>query len=50
MGNFVSTVTLDSIEGSVSDLELPSEARTAALWAEDTEYHISALTEAAAVR
>ena len=49
-GKTVQTVTLTQIEGSIRDLRLVNGARTAALWAEDPEYHISALTEAASLR
>jgi hypothetical protein len=49
-GNYVQTVTLTQIAGQIRDLRLVNNARTAALWAEDPEYHISALTEAAALR
>ena len=49
-GNFVRLVTLGELEGTVSQLRLPNSIRTAALWAEDPEFHISVLTEAAALR
>jgi len=49
-GKTVQTVTLTAIEGSTRDLRLINSARSAALWAEDPEYHISALTEAASLR
>ena len=49
-GKQVQTVILTQIEGSVRDLKLVSNARTAALWAEDPEYHISALTDASSLR
>ena len=49
-GRHVQTVTIDAIDGNVRDLRLPNSARTAALWAEDPEYRISALTEAVALR
>jgi hypothetical protein len=47
-GNIVETIALSDLEGSLE--ELPGSGRSAALWAEDPEYHVSALTEAAAVR
>jgi hypothetical protein len=49
-GRQVQTVTLTQIEGSTGDLRLSNTARTAALWAEDPEYHVSALTQATALR
>ena len=49
-GNTVQTVTITDIQGNIRDLRLANSIRTAALWAEDPEYHISALTDAAPVR
>ena len=49
-GKFVQTLTISSIEGNIRDLRLSNSTRSAALWAEDPEYHISALTDAAMVR
>jgi len=49
-GKPVQTLTISSIEGNVGDLRLNNSVRTAALWAEDPEYHISALTDAVLVR
>ena len=49
-GKVVQTVTVTENEGNVRDLRLINSTRTAALWAEDPEYHISAFTEAASVR
>jgi len=43
-GNYLSTVKLTSLSGSVSQLRLPSDARTAALWAEDEANFCSAFT------
>jgi hypothetical protein len=43
-GSYLATVTLTSKTGSVSDLKLPSSARTAALWAEDEDNFCSAFT------
>jgi len=43
-GNYLRTVKLDSLTGNISDLGLPSSARTVALWAEDEENFCSALT------
>ena len=49
-GNPVQTVTLPGMDGNIRDLRLLSSARTAALWADDPEYHVSALTNAATIR
>ena len=49
-GRVVQTLLLTDIQGNVRDLRLPNSVRTAALWAQDPEYRISALTEAAVVR
>jgi hypothetical protein len=49
-GNILQTVSPPDIEGSIQDLKLSNSVRSLALWAEDTEYHTSSLTEAAAVR
>jgi len=49
-GNYVTTVELSSLTGSVSQLNLPSSVRTAALWAEDTAYFCSAFTNVVSVR
>jgi len=49
-GKPVQTLTVSIIQGNVSELKLNNSVRTAALWAEDPELHISALTEAVAVR
>lgn len=48
-GNYVRTVTLTSLSGSVSELRLPSSVRTVALWAEDEENFCSAFTNAVSV-
>jgi len=44
-GNYISTVEVKSLSGPVSQLNLPSAAATAALWAEDPAYYISAFTK-----
>ena len=49
-GKPIQTILLSSDDGNIRDLRLSGNVRTAALWANDTEYHISALTESAAVR
>ncbi|MCL2758854.1 MAG: hypothetical protein FWD22_01425 [Treponema sp.] len=43
-GNHVATVRLPSVMGNVSQLRIPSNARTAALWAEDEANFCSAFT------
>jgi hypothetical protein len=43
-GNYNSTVDLQSLSGSVSQLKLPSAVRTVALWTEDPAYYLSAFT------
>ena len=49
-GKYVFTVNLASLSGAVADLGIPSQARTAALWAEDTQYFTSAMTYVTALR
>jgi len=49
-GNYMQTAALTSLSGAVSDLNLPSQARTAALWAEDAQYFTSAYTDVATLR
>ena len=49
-GKPVQTLTITDIEGNLRDLRILNNVRTAALWAEDPEYHISALTDAVSVR
>jgi hypothetical protein len=49
-GNIISVLILDTIEGRVSDLDIPANARAAALWAEDSAYFTSALTDVAPLR
>ena len=49
-GNYVFSANLTSLSGAVADLGIPSQARTAALWAEDTQYFTSAFTYVAALR
>ena len=44
-GNYISTVVIQSLNGSFSDLNLPSSVRTAALWAEDEINFSSAFTD-----
>jgi hypothetical protein len=49
-GEYISTLKLSALTASVSSLSLPSNARSAALWAEDSLYFVSALTEAVSLR
>ena len=49
-GNYISLVNLSRLSGSIDELGLPAEARTAALWAEDAQYFTSAITYVSAVR
>ena len=49
-GKAVQTLTVTELRGNIRDLRLSNNVRTAALWAEDPEYHISALTDAVAMR
>ena len=49
-GKPIQTITVNNSEGNIRDLRLPNSVRTAALWANDSEYRISALTDAVSVR
>ena len=49
-GNYVFTAVLDSPGGAIEDLGIPSQARTAALWAQDTQRFTSAFTDVASLR
>ena len=49
-GTYLSTINLDTLSGSVSDLKIPSNVVSAALWAEDAQYFTCAYTNAVAVR
>jgi len=49
-GNYLSTVELQSLSGSVSQLNLPQAASSAALWTEDPAYYLSAFTKVVSVR
>ncbi|MDR2576106.1 MAG: hypothetical protein LBC52_06650 [Treponema sp.] len=49
-GNYVYTANLSILSGQISDLNIPSNARTAALWAEDTQYSTSAFTYVTPIR
>jgi len=43
-GDFVQTITLQSLTGNIAELRLPSSVRTVALWAEDEANFCSAFT------
>jgi hypothetical protein len=45
-GEYVSTINLPALSGTVSALNIPSNVRIASLWAEDTQYFTSAFTDA----
>ena len=49
-GYYVHTASLDSLSGSISDLGLPPNVQTAALWAQDAQRFTSAFTDVAAIR
>jgi hypothetical protein len=49
-GGYLKTLTPDRPEGPVADLQLPAAARSAALWADDSGLHISALTDVVSLR
>jgi len=49
-GSYVYTANLSTLSGQITDLNIPSNARTAALWAEDTQYFTSAYTYVTTIR
>ena len=49
-GKYVYTADLSKLSGSLSELDIPSQVRTAALWAKDAEYSTSAFTDVTSVR
>ena len=49
-GTFVSEIVLQSLTGSISQLNLPSNVVTVALWAEDEDNSCSAYTNVVSVR
>ncbi|MDR2760090.1 MAG: hypothetical protein LBB78_12010 [Spirochaetaceae bacterium] len=49
-GEWLTVIDAPAKEGTVANLNLPSNARTVALWAEDAEYFTSALTEVVPIR
>jgi hypothetical protein len=49
-GNALAPVTVPKLEDSLASLKLPSSTRSVALWAEDSEYQTSAITETLLLR
>jgi hypothetical protein len=49
-GNHVFSVSLTSSNGLINELGIPSQARSAALWAEDAQYFTSAITYVTSLR
>lgn len=49
-GNAIRILSLSALEGALSSLSLPQDTRSAALWAEDTEYLSSAMTDFVSTR
>jgi len=49
-GNFLQTVELTSLSGTLDSLNLPGNASLAALWAEDSELFTSAFTDVVPIR
>jgi len=48
-GNYSSTIVLNSLSGSISELKLPQAITTVALWAEDESNFCSAFTNAISI-
>jgi hypothetical protein len=49
-GTVVQTIALERVDGSLAELALPGTVRGLALWAEDSEYSTSALTDIVSIR
>jgi len=49
-GNYNFTAALSKLSGTIEELGIPSQARTAALWAEDSQYFTSAYTDVSSLR
>jgi hypothetical protein len=49
-GTVVRTIALERIDGALAELALPNTVRGLALWAEDSEYSTSALTDVVSIR
>ena len=48
-GNFLNLLVLDELRGSIDNLDIPGDARSASLWAQNPEHLTSAFTDAAAL-
>jgi hypothetical protein len=49
-GNYLKTIPVDTLQGNLQALGLPSNSKAIALWAEDAEYYTSALTDLVPIR
>jgi hypothetical protein len=49
-GNYITSIDPSTMQGYISELGIPSTARTAALWAEDQSHFCSAVTNVVSVR
>ncbi|MDR1239061.1 MAG: hypothetical protein LBK27_03025 [Treponema sp.] len=49
-GNMVTVITMATVEGQITDLNLSPTVRAAALWAEDPAYYTSVLTDVVPLR
>ncbi|MDR3342694.1 MAG: hypothetical protein LBT14_07905 [Treponema sp.] len=49
-GNYLQTLPVVHFDGPLSNMGLPPSVRSVALWAEDTEYYIAALTSVSPIR
>ena len=49
-GNYIYSAKLAKLSGPISELGLPSQARTGALWAEDAQHFTSAFTDVTSLR
>lgn len=49
-GEYRSTVKINAKTGALSSIEIPSDILSVALWAQDSEYEVSAVTKQVAVR
>jgi hypothetical protein len=49
-GNVLSTLTVPALLGRVAEMDIPSNAKTVSLWAEDTDFFTSALTDVVQIR
>jgi hypothetical protein len=49
-GEFIQTVPVSALEGDLSETGAPADVMAIALWAEDSEYFTSALTNIVTIR